>query len=531
MKFTKYLGAVLFAGMLSACGDDYLEPIESGVIMPGEMEEATKDNPEKVLAAQLDGVYGLLNRTSGVNSDDINSHMSVGLPGIQMLSNNMSNDISLSMDGDPWHFDKQLEYYGEQYVRSGWPWRVFYTVISAANDMIPTAEVATNTLAGRGALGQALALRAFSYFNLAQFYQDTYVTSKKKPCVILRLSQNETSNTTVRATVEQVYAQIEKDLLRAIELLEGWTRDSKSQIDQSVAQGMLSRVYLTMHKWSKAIELAQAARVAYPLMNANAAYSYNYQDVTNSEVMWGVDITTSTSMIYASFQSWMCAQGYGYGGQVGAIQLIDAKLYNSIPDNSIHKLLFVGPDQIYPCDGWDIPAYGNLKFKLKGAEEWLGDNIYMRSAEMYLTEAEALVRLGRVDEAFNVLRQYMDNRLYDHDGDGKILWEESTATIELVQNLRRVELWGEGHSYFDHRRWQFDMDRGYEGSNENRTAWPIQPGYSKGFVPWYHFAWRFQLPLKEYQENPELHPDSQNVIGEEGNQDPVADKITDWSEK
>jgi hypothetical protein len=125
----------------------------------------------------------------------------------------------------------------------------------------------------------------------------------------------------------------------------------------------------------------------------------------------------------------------------------------------------------------------------------------------------------------------MDNRLYDHDGDGKTLWEESTATIELVQNLRRVELWGEGHSYFDHRRWQFDMDRGYEGSNENRTAWPIQPGYSKGFVPWYHFAWRFQLPLKEYQENPELHPDSQNVIGEEGNQDPVADKITDWSEK
>lgn len=530
MKFTKYLGAVLFAGMLSACGDDYLEPIESAIITPGELEQTAKDNPEKVLGAQLDGVYGLLNSTSGVASDDINSHMSVGLPGIQMLSNNMSNDISLSMDGDPWHFDKQLEYYGEQYVRAGWPWRVFYTVISAANEIIPTAEVATNSLAGRGILGQVLALRAFSYFNLAQFYQDTYVTSKKKPCVILRLSKNENSITT-RATVEQVYAQIEKDLLRAIELLEGWTRESKAQIDQSVAQAMLSRVYLTMHKWSKAIELAQAARAAYPLMNANVALDYNYQDVTNSEVMWGVDITSSTTMIYASFQSWMCAQGYGYGGQVGAIQLIDAKLYNTIADNCVHKRLFVAPGETYPCDGWDIPAYGNLKFKLKGAEEWLGDNIYMRSAEMYLTEAEALVRLGRAEEAYNVLIQLMANRLYDHDGDGKISWEISRATIEVVQNLRRVELWGEGHSYFDHRRWQFDMDRGYEGSNENRTAWPMQPGYTKGFVPWYHYSWRFQLPLKEYQENTDLHPDSQNVIGEEGNQDPVADKITDWSEK
>ncbi len=530
MKFTKYLSAALFAGMLSACGDDFLEPVESSVITPDEVEEAAKKDPEKTLGAQLDGVYALLNFKAGVSSDDINSHMSCGLPGIQMLSNNTSNDISLSMDGDPWHFDKQLEYYGEQYVRANWPWSLFYTVIKAANDVIPSAEGTTGDLAGRGILGQALALRAFSYFNLAQFYQNTYVTSKDKPCVILRLSSTEQSITT-RATVEQVYAQVEKDLLRAIDLLDGWTRASKSQIDKSVAQGILSRVYLVMHKWSKAIELAQAARAEYPLMNANVAYAYNYQDVTSSEVMWGVDITTSMSMNYASFQSWMCAQGYGYGGQVGAFQLIDAKLYNTIPDNSIHKLLFVAPGSTYPCEGWEIPEYGNLKFKYAGAENWLGDYIYMRSAELYLTEAEALVRLGRATEAYNVLVQYMTNRLYDHDGDGKILWEESTATIELVQNLRRVELWGEGHSYFDHRRWQFDMDRGYEGSNENRTAWPAQEGFTKGFVPWYHYSWRFQLPLKEYQDNPDLSPDSQNVVGPEGNQDPVADLITDWSEK
>ena len=203
MKFTKYLSAALFAGMLSACGDDFLEPVESSVITPGEVEEAAKKDPEKTLGAQLDGVYALLNFKAGVSSDDINSHMSCGLPGIQMLSNNTSNDISLSMDGDPWHFDKQLKYYGEQYVRANWPWSLFYTVIKAANDVIPSAEGTTGDLAGRGILGQALALRAFSYFNLAQFYQNTYVTSKDKPCVILRLSKNENSITT-RATVEQV---------------------------------------------------------------------------------------------------------------------------------------------------------------------------------------------------------------------------------------------------------------------------------------------------------------------------------------
>jgi hypothetical protein len=76
-----------------------------------------------------------------------------------------------------------------------------------------------------------------------------------------------------------------------------------------------------------------------------------------------------------------------------------------------------------------------------------------------------------------------------------------------------------------------DMDRGYEGTNEHRSAWPAHPGYSNGFVPWYHYSWRFQLPQREINENEDISPEDQNVVGEEGNQDPVADKITDWSEK
>jgi hypothetical protein len=278
-----------------------------------------------------------------------------------------------------------------------------------------------------------------------------------------------------------------------------------------------------MHKWTDAIDMAQAARTGYPLMNVDEAFNYNYQDVTNSEIMWGVDITTSTSMIYASFQSWMCAQYYGYGGQVGAFQLIDAKLYNSIPDNDVRKYLYVAPGETYPCESWNIPSYGNLKFKADGAEDFLGDFIYMRSSEMYLTEAEALVRLGRADEAYTLLTEFMSNRLTEGE------WEVKRATFEVVQNQRRVELWGEGFSYFDHRRWQMDMDRGYEGTNEPSTTWPLH--FEKGFVPWWHYSWRYQLPLREIQENEAISEDDQNPIMDEGNQDPVVDLITDWSEK
>ena len=47
MKITKYLSAVLFVGMLSACGDDFLEPVYSGAATTDELEATAKDNPEK----------------------------------------------------------------------------------------------------------------------------------------------------------------------------------------------------------------------------------------------------------------------------------------------------------------------------------------------------------------------------------------------------------------------------------------------------------------------------------------------------
>ena len=523
MKITKYLCAILLAGTLTACGDSFLEPEDSNVASSEAVQEESSNNPDKVLGSQLDGVYQALNMGSPFSTGGIADHQSQGLVGVMMLSNNMSNDISLYMDGDPWHYDKQLDYYAEIYVRAMWPWNLFYTVINRANAIIPLISEDATNIEVRATLGQALALRGLSYYYLAQYYQDTYVTSKNKPCVPLLLESLDGSITS-RATVEQVYAQIETDLLKAITLLDGWKRDSKALIDQQVAKGLLARVYLMMHKWTKAAELANQARQGYALMDVVTAETANYQDINNSEVMWGLDITDINSRIYASFQSWMCATDMGYGGQVGCFQLIDAKLYSTMPENDVRRRLFVAPGTTLPTDaGFEVPGYANLKFKK--VENWLGDYVYMRSAEMYLTEAEALVRLNRADEAYQVLSELMVNRRTD----GK--YEMNRATIEEVQKQRRLELWGEGFSYYDHRRWQMDMDRGYEGTNEHRSAWPAHPGYSNGFVPWYHYSWRFQLPQREINENEDISPEDQNVVGEEGNQDPVADKITDWSEK
>ena len=138
----------------------------------------------------------------------------------------------------------------------------------------------------------------------------------------------------------------------------------------------------------------------------------------------------------------------------------------------------------------------------------MGDYVYMRTSEMYLTEAEALFMNGETDKAGQVLGEFIANRQLDWNG---------LVTRAAIRLQRRIELWGEGFSYFDHRRWQMDMDRGYDGSNAHSSTWPMHG--PNGTTPWYHYAWRYQLPLKEIQENEAIGEENQNPVGEDGNQD------------
>lgn len=74
----------------------------------------------------------------------------------------------------------------------------------------------------------------------------------------------------------------------------------------------------------------------------------------------------------------------------------------------------------------------------------------VRMAELYLNLAECQAALGNTDaiETLNIIR----------DRAGVPLLQESDITsemplIEWVRNERFIELWGEGHRYFDVRRW------------------------------------------------------------------------------
>ena len=122
----------------------------------------------------------------------------------------------------------------------------------------------------------------------------------------------------------------------------------------------------------------------------------------------------------------------------------------------------------------------------------------MRAAEMYLIEAEASLRLGKDSEAQSLMTELMAYR--------DPAWNK-TVTLDEILLQRRIELWGEGLSYYDRRRNSEGIVRSYEGTNHN-----LEFLTKIVDVPAHHKYWVFQIPERELQENPSILPEDQNEL-------------------
>ena len=100
-------------------------------------------------------------------------------------------------------------------------------------------------------LGECYFLRAFAHFSLVKLFARPYTQDKSAPGIILRTSTSDPSEK-ARSTVEEVYAQVIADALKAEELMSqprGVEYGSKE-----AAEALLSRVYLYMEDNNKAVE-------------------------------------------------------------------------------------------------------------------------------------------------------------------------------------------------------------------------------------------------------------------------------------
>lgn len=498
------LGALTILSM-SSCKKSFLETGPSDSIQEN-VAFASLDNVKKA----LNGTYRLLYTQSS------NQHMD-GQGAMMINLDAMGEDYVRTNASSVYHYQsyRWLAHRNASDANvNGFAYSFYYIIISNANMVIAGVDGVEGGEADKNFIkGEALALRAWAHFQLVQLYGKRYdaaTVPNIQPGIPIVITAG--TEGMPRATVEDVYKQINADLDAAIQLLAGGTaRSNKTHINVNVAKGFKARVALTMQDWAQAARFAREAREGFPLMS-NAQYLAGFTDISNPEWIWGVVQTGDQVPTYGSFYSYMSAN-FNSGPNRQNPKLMNSNLYPLIAATDVRKKLWyngtpedevnfpgvIDPSTMAPATGQvsPKPLYMHRKFMVKDVSSRAGDIPYMRAGEMFLIEAEAEARMGDV-QAAQTLQEFALNRDPSYVPSGNT----GDPLVNEILIHRRVELWGEGFRFFDLKRTNAALDR----TNSNHKA-DVANVLS---VPAGDNLWQWLIPQTEINSNPSMSDADQN---------------------
>lgn len=145
------------------------------------------------------------------------------------------------------------------------PYSKYYNYIKGCNVVLDYIDNSIGTDEEKGNVkGQALAMRAYHYFILANLfgkpYNATGIDRASQPCVPLILTSDVKDELPARNSIAEVYSQIESDLLAAAPLLDAYgTGNIKDKATDQFVHHLLCRLYLYEERWEECI--AEATKV------------------------------------------------------------------------------------------------------------------------------------------------------------------------------------------------------------------------------------------------------------------------------
>lgn len=494
-KLMILLTAITLVGV--SCKKDYLNTVPSNAITP----DLVYGSIAAVNSAQTSSYLSLFAFGGG---NGVGNHDNFGQKAIDLANDLMGADMVVHTSGYGW-FNADYQYTEWQNAtsarRSDETWSFYYGIIKQCNLLLDNAndpaKIAGSTVADiERVKGEGLAVRAWCYFNLINNFQQTYKGNESKPGIPIYTTI--TLESKGRGKVSDVYAQIISDLTTAETLLNGKIRPAKTNVDVNIARGFRARVALAMEDWATAATYANKARSSYSPMNATTYVNRaSFSTISVGEWMWGSLIPASQATIYASFFSHIDASQFGYAG-LGGQKKITKFLYDAIPVTDVRKQVFALPTSTSS----QIPPYTQIKHEVPVSGSWAADYLYMRAAEMYLIEAEALARQGQDAAARTVLESLISTRNPSYTSAAF----SGASLISEILMQRRIELWGEGFSMFDIKRTKTGLNRvSGPGNHGSPSLNPIQytiPDASPLFL--------MRIPQRELDNNPAMSAADQN---------------------
>lgn len=538
MKHNKFAFMALASLALAACDMEDVVP-QGGTLLATQVQETNLAAPSRA-EATFSGMFTKLGQplsVFGTNRPDDYGFI------MMAYSNDLeAADIVTANSGYNWfsvcgELTSRNADYANPYIR----YAAVYNQIAAANDIIKSFPADTEDPDAINKIAQARAIRAFSYLNIAPYFQFSYAAGGADlPCVPIVTETTEDFTNNPRATVSDVYAFIIEDLTYAIENLEGYTRPDKGKVDQQVAYGLRARAYLNMQMWAEAAADAAKAAEGYTPASMEEVSHPTFKDINEANWIWGYDMseTTAATFPYATATSWIRPfTNYGYAAGTQVYACCNNLLYNKIPASDVRKGWWVDENLESPllegltwtdtetgesasgnaistfvtADKMAYLPYTAVKFGCNTVGTVLNDEDwpFMRVEEMILIQAEATAKAG--DEAAgraildNFVKTYRDPE-YSSIATGRSFSDE-------VWFQRRVELWGEGFSNNDTRRLNKPLVRFHDNKSNFPEAFRFNMPADDGW-------WLLRFTTSELNTN-------FGIVDNTGGTQPVQDQYAD----
>ncbi|WP_460983363.1 RagB/SusD family nutrient uptake outer membrane protein [Spirosoma fluminis] len=309
----------------------------------------------------------------------------------------------------------------------GSAWAAIYRTVLAANYLLETVPALNDPLLTADRknqiLGEAYAIRALSYFDLARGWGGVQL--------ILKPTHTPQDNTGIsRSSLDDTYAQVLKDLTVAEPLLGNAT--NRNRVTKKTIYALRARYHLYRQEWDKAEEYATRLidDASYKLVKPYSAFFASNAVATTESVF---EIAYANSFKNGHSNWWLPPALSGRREWAPSTQLVTLLNDPAVGGNRKELIAKTAP----PGNLW----YGKLYYRNPIGT----DPAYLiRIAELYLIRAEARAQLGKTTSALADL-----NAIRDRAGVPLSTASTKEALVQAVEDERRVEFAFETDRWFD----------------------------------------------------------------------------------
>lgn len=403
----------------------------------------------------------------------------------ELTSDNAEVSISSSSVAEM-EFDEMNITPSNTIVQGFWT-KVLFT-IARANILLVRLEQSDLSMESKARIAsETKFIRAYSYFLMVQIFGRSPITHGE-----FRSPEDIANADLSLKSLEEVYAEIIKDLKEAEEIADDDFQEDKGRVSLGAIQGLLGKVYLTRHQYTEAIHTLGSLieRNVYSLEpDYKTLFSPGNSNTRESlfelKFISGFNQGNEYSVLFTPASTGLLANNQQGSGRITpSLDLMDA-----YEEGDARKKASVG-DTIRPNGVKEYSRHG-LKFVDLNAENPRDGSVnftVLRYADVLLMYAEAL----NEDDDINGAQAYLNMVRSRADLEGVEISNKEDMR-ESIAKERRLELAYEGHRWFDLLRTgktQETMNAFFVGKGLNFTV--------------QNHELIFPIPRREIDINPEL---------------------------